>query len=102
MYAIIRRYQTEHARAIIRKLQNELVPLLHAAPGFVAYYVVDEGNGVHSSISIFEDPESAEYSNKLAAHWVREHPMFIEEPPDIASGDVLLCTTAEDPQLAYG
>lgn len=90
MYAIIRRYKTTAIQDVVRHLEKDFLPIIGNAPGFVAYYVVDEGAGVQSSISIFEDQASAEYSNKLAAAWVREHPTALPEPPEISAGEVLL------------
>ncbi|MBI4083456.1 MAG: hypothetical protein HY423_12690 [Candidatus Lambdaproteobacteria bacterium] len=94
MFAIIRRYRTTSTEEVVSKIEAEFLPIIRNAPGLVAYYVVDEGQNVQSSISIFEDQEFAEYSNKLAAAWVRQHPYVLPETPDIASGEVLLYTTA--------
>jgi hypothetical protein len=90
MYAIIRRYKSASVNDIVRYVQKDFLPIISNAPGFVTYYVVDEGAGVLSSISVFEDQDSAEYSNKLAAAWVREHPTSLPEPPEIAAGEVLV------------
>jgi hypothetical protein len=90
MYAIIRRYRTHSASEVARKVEKEFLPLISAARGFLSYYVVDEGKGIQSSISIFEDRESAELSNLMAAVWVREHPTSLPEPPEISSGEVLV------------
>ena len=88
MYAIIRRYKSSNPDEIVRKVQEEFVPIIRKAPGFKTYYVVNEGNGVFSSISIFEDRKAAEHSNKLAAEWVMDHSGYLPEPPEISSGEV--------------
>lgn len=90
MYAIIRRYRTPSVGEIVRRIEKEFLPIISKAPGFLSYFIVDEGMGVQSSISIFEDRSSAEYSNQLAAVWVREHPTFLPETPEISSGEILL------------
>ncbi|MBI3993793.1 MAG: hypothetical protein HY342_11000 [Candidatus Lambdaproteobacteria bacterium] len=90
MYAIIRRYRTSSVKRVVRKIEQDFLPVISSAPGFVAYYVVDEGQNIQSSISIFADQASAEYSNRLAAAFVREHPTALPETPDISAGEVLL------------
>ena len=90
MYAIIRRYQTRSVEEVAGRIEKDFLPVISSAPGFIAYYIVDEGAGMQAAISIFEDQDSAEYSNKLAAVWVREHPTYLPEPPEITAGEVLL------------
>ncbi|MDH5751642.1 MAG: hypothetical protein OEZ59_04425 [Deltaproteobacteria bacterium] len=90
MYAIIRRYKTTAAAEVAKRVEEEFVPLISKARGFLGYYVIDEGCGSMASISIFADREAAEYTNKLAADWVKDHPTALPEPPDITSGEVLL------------
>lgn len=88
MYAIVRRYTTRHGKTVSSKISDEFVPVISKATGFLAYYVVDEGFGHQFSISIFEDREAAEISNRLAADWVRQHPALLPEAPEIFSGEV--------------
>ena len=88
MYAIVRRYSTTSGGDVSSKVRKEFVPRISKATGFLAYYVVDEGFGHQFSISIFEDREAAEISNKLAADWVRLHPALLPEPPEVFFGEV--------------
>lgn len=90
MYAIIRRYRTSSIKEVVQRIKKDFLSVIASAPGFVAYYVVDESNGVQTSISIFESREYAEYSNKLAAYWVKEHADFLLNTPEITSGEVVL------------
>lgn len=90
MYAIIRRYRTSSIDEVIQRIKKDFLSVITSAPGFVAYFVVDESDGVQTSISIFESREYAEYSNKLASHWVKEHADFLLNTPEITSGNVLL------------
>ncbi len=57
MYAAIRRYKTSPGGAteLARRVTQGFVPIISKAPGFVAYYVVDAGNDVVASISVFQD-----------------------------------------------
>ena len=90
MYAVLRRYRTDSVAEVARRIEKEFVPVISKASGFLAYYVIDEGAGTQTSISIFKDNASAAFSNKLAAEWVREHPSFLPEPPEISAGEVLV------------
>ncbi len=90
MYAILRRYNTDSVAEVARRIKNEFVPVISKASGFLAYYVIDEGAGAQTSISIFEDETSAALSNKLAADWVREHPSLLPDPPEISAGEVVV------------
>ena len=96
MYAAIRRYQIDPraAELVIRRVNEDFVPLISQAPGFVAYYTLDAGDGALVSISIFEERAEAEASSRLAADWVsrklgpllRSRPV---EPPEITAGEVV-------------
>jgi hypothetical protein len=102
MFAIIRRYRTTSTSQIVSKIESEFLPIIRNTPGLIAYYVVDEGPNVQSSISIFESHESAEYSNRVAAAWVRQHPNVLPEPPEISSGEVKLFATASGGASTWG
>lgn len=75
MYAAIRQYQvdSDSSTEVIRQINEHFVPLIKEAQGFVAYHVVDAEDGRFATVSIFEDREGMETSNKLAARWMKEH-----------------------------
>ena len=67
MHATIRRYEgVDAARTneVVSNVNETLVPQLRELPGFSGYYLIDAGNGVMSSISLFETPEQAEESDE--------------------------------------
>lgn len=87
MYISVRRYQVESRAVdeIVQRVESEFVPIIRQAPGFVAYYAIDAGDGVVASISIFQDKEGAEESNRRAAEWVRTAgPLFPTTPQTTA------------------
>lgn len=95
MYTSIRRYTTDpaEAAAIIDIVRNSnITEVISGLPGFVAYYFVDCGAGLISTISIFDDQVGAERSNAVAAEWVRENvlPTHSLSVPDITAGEVIL------------
>ena len=94
MHATIRRYEgvdTTRTNEVVSNLNETLVPQLRELPGFSGYYVIDAGNGVLSSISLFETPEQAEESTKLAAEWLSDENLdtAIPNAPKITSGKVV-------------
>ncbi len=67
------------------------VPIVSGVPGFVAYYVVSEGDGAVISINIFEDKAGADESTRRAADWVRENLAFLlPNAPEVAAGEVIV------------
>ncbi len=93
MYAVIRRYRTDSIDEVVKRIRKEFLSVITSAPGFVSYFVINESNGVQSSISIFESQAHAEYSNKLAALWVSEHASFLLDSPEITAGEVMIHVT---------
>lgn len=91
MYAVIRRYEgvTDSAEAG-RRVDEGFVPLLRRAPGFVAYYWVDAGDGVMVSTSVFEDRSGAEGSIDRAADFVRDNlSSLLPNRPQVTAGPVV-------------
>ena len=60
MHATIRRYDgvnENRAAELTRKVNETLLPKLQELPGFGGYWLVDAGNGIFSSMSLFETTE---------------------------------------------
>ena len=60
MHATIRRYDgvdQNRSAELTRKVSETLVPKLEKLSGFEGYFLVDAGNGVFTSLSLFETPE---------------------------------------------
>ena len=74
MHATIRRYdgRTRIAPSARRQGQRVLVPKLRKLDGFMGYYLIESGNGVISSVGLFETAEQTDASAKLAASWIRD------------------------------
>ena len=73
MYVAIRQYgllTREPIEQVLRGIREGFIPIIKNTRGFVAYYVLDSGNGTITSINIFEHRAGAERSNKLAEDWV--------------------------------
>lgn len=95
MYSSIRRYTTSpgEADAIIDLLrQGNIEQRIGILPGFIAYYIINCGDGVLLTINVFDERAIAEQSNTIAAEWVKEHvlPHYSLSPPEITVGEVVL------------
>ena len=95
MHAILRRYEgVEPSRTVelTRKVDNELIPKLKELPGFTGYYLIEAGNGVMTSISLFDTAEQADKSSRIASNWVRDEKLETALPnaPKITFGEVVV------------
>jgi hypothetical protein len=100
MHATIRRYEAcdkIRTTEIVKKAQDSLVPRLSEMPGFGCYYLIDAGNGVFTSVSIFDTEAHAEESSEVVSIWVREEKLetALTDPPQITTGQVMVCESRE-------
>ena len=94
MYATIRRYEgVDQMRAseLTRKVNESLVPQLSKLPGFSGYYLIEGGNGVFSSLGLFETSEQGEESTKVVSSWIHDEKFdtVLPNAPKITSGKVV-------------
>jgi hypothetical protein len=94
MFATIRRYEgVDPARTseITGKVTQTLIPELSKLDGFAGYYLIEAGNGVLSSVGLFEKQEQVDESTKLVANWITEEHLdkVIPNAPKITSGKVV-------------
>ena len=89
MYAGIRTYEVTDVEELSELVRDEFLPIVETVPGFVAYYVVDAGNGKASSITICEEEAGVRESTARAAAWVEERASdLIESGPSIITGQI--------------
>jgi len=94
MHATVRRYEgvdTSRTNELTSKVNETLLPKLSNVPGFKGYYLLDAGNGVLSSVSLFQTSEQAEESANLVAKWISDENLntAIPNPPKITSGEIV-------------
>jgi hypothetical protein len=94
MHATIRRYDgvdQNRSAELTRKVNETFVPKLEELPGFKGYFLIDAGNGVFSSLSLFETPEKGMESTKLVTTWIREEKLetILPNEPKITSGKIV-------------
>ena len=95
MHATIRRYDgvdQNRTTELTSKVNETLMPKLNKLPGFKGYYLIDAGNGVFSSLGLFETPEQGKESTNVVATWIRDEKLdtMIPNEPKITSGKVVV------------
>jgi hypothetical protein len=99
MYATVRRYEgiePSNTDELTKKVGESLAPRLSKLPGFSDYFLIDTGNGVMSSIGLFDTPTHAEDSTRVAEEWVREEKLerILQNPPKVTGGEVIVHRTS--------
>jgi heme-degrading monooxygenase HmoA len=94
MYATIRRLKVQPGvfDEVVQRDESGLVPILRSVPGFVEFDLVQVGEDVGVSISVFETQEQAEEANKRSLAWAAQHlaPLAAGPPEIVAVGEVRL------------
>ena len=94
MHATVRRYEgvdQSRTNELAKKVDETLLPRLSKLQGFEGYYLIEAGNGVMSSIGLFDTSAHADESTRVAATWVRDEKleMALPNPPKITGGEVI-------------
>jgi hypothetical protein len=97
MHATVERYEgvdASRTSELSRKVAESLLPRLNRLPGFSGYYLIEAGNGVMTSVSLFETSAEADESIHLVVDWVQEEELqkALPKPPKITSGEVVART----------
>ena len=94
MHAIIRRYEgvdQNRTDELTRKVGETLIPRLSKLEGFSEYYLIEAGNGVITSVGIFDTMTQAAESSRVAADWMREEKLeeAIPNAPKVTDGEIV-------------
>lgn len=98
MFATVRRYEGIDATnrdELTKKVGETLAPRLSKMPGFNSYFLIDTGNGVMSSIGLFDNSTQADESTRVASEWVRDEKLerILQSPPKVTYGEVIVHKT---------
>jgi len=97
VYAAIRqaRAKTGMAEELAQRIKEGVIPIISDVEGFMAYYVVYAPDDTVTAISIFNNYEGAEESNKRVLAWIEESlaPLLVGSATAIA-GPVIVHTLA--------
>jgi hypothetical protein len=75
MYATHRRYEgidQSRIEELSRKVNESLIPKLSKLPGFKGYFLMEAGEGVVRSTTLFDTSSQAEDSTRVAAEWTQD------------------------------
>jgi hypothetical protein len=94
MYATVRRYEgidESRSEELASTIGQSLMPRLGELPGFGGYYLIEAGEGVLTSVGLFDTAEQAHESTRVAARWIREQKLEAALPntPKVTAGEVI-------------
>ena len=94
MHATVRRYEgvdVSRTGELKTKVNATLIPQLNKIDGFKGYYLLEAGNGVMSSFSLFDNSAHSDEATKLVANWVREEKLesVLPNAPRITDGEII-------------
>ena len=91
MYVAVRRFEgVTDSQKVAKAAKEGFMPIISEMPGFVAYYLVDAGDGVIVSTSVFEHKDAEEQSTFLAGEFLAEHlAPLMPNPPQVTAGEVV-------------
>jgi hypothetical protein len=94
MHATVRRYEgidQSSKDELTRKIGETLMPSLSKLPGFNGYYLIESGNGVFTSVGLFDSSTQAEESTRVASSWVVDQKLesILPNPPKVTTGEVI-------------
>jgi hypothetical protein len=94
MHATVRRYEgvdASRTAELTKKVNETLIPKLSKLPGFDGYFLIEAGNGVMTSVSLFDTSAHADESTRLASSWVQDEKLesALPTPPKITFGEVI-------------
>ena len=98
MFATVRSYDgvdASHKDELAKKVGESLAPRLSKLPGFSGYFLIDTGEGVMSSIGLFDTSTQANESTRVASEWVRDEKLerILKTPPKVTDGEVIVHKT---------
>jgi hypothetical protein len=98
MFATVRRYEgidASNKDELMKKVGETLAPRLSKMPGFSSYFLIDTGDGVMSSIGLFDTSTQANESTRVASEWVRDEKLesILHNPPKVTGGEVIVHKT---------
>jgi hypothetical protein len=97
MYAGIRQGKARPGKAeeLASRVKEGVIPLVSDVPGFMAYYVVYAPDDTVTAISIFNNVEAAEESNRRALAWIENNlGPLLAGPVTAVAGPVIVHTLA--------
>ena len=99
MFATIRRYRLNSGSmdSLLHEVDVGFAEMIQEKDGFVAYEVLDHGDGLVTTISTFTDRDAAEATTEAAATWIRENLADYDmERLDVSTGELAVSRAREE------
>ena len=99
MFATIRRYRltTGSMDDLLHEVDVGFAEMIQEQHGFVAYEVLDCGDGMVTTISTFADRAAAEASTEQAAAWIRDNLADYDmDRLDVQTGELAVSRAREE------
>ena len=99
MFATIRRYRlnTGSMDDLLHEVDVGFAEMIQEVDGFVAYEVMDCGDGMLTTITTFAGRDAAEASTERAATWIRENLSEYEmDRLDVQTGELVVSRAREE------
>ncbi len=92
MYAVIRKFNKMRSiEEVARRAEAGLGPILRQSPGFRGYYVINGGNDVGVSITLFDRQDAVREAHQRAMAWIKENLSdSYEGEPEVTMGEVVV------------
>lgn len=75
----------------VMRAGRRLASALSTAPGFASYAVLDAGEGVLVSVTVFDDRSTLAAAEPLIVRWVAEQlAAWLPGPPEVTAGEVIV------------
>ncbi len=102
MYAVIRKFnKMRSVEEAARRAEAGLAPILRQSPGFQGYYVINGGNNVGLSITLFDTQDAVQEAQRRAMAWIKDNlGDLYEGEPDVTTGEVLVSVTGQGAMAA--
>ena len=96
MYAVVRKFnKMRSVDEVARRAEAGLAPILRQSPGFQGYYVVNGGNDVGVSITLFDTRDAVQEAHRRAMAWIKDNLSdFYEGEPEVTMGEVVVSIAA--------
>ena len=94
MHATVRRYEgigQSSKEELTRKVGESLMPSLSKLPGFNGYSLIESGDGILTSVGLFDTATQAEESTRVACSWLVDQKLesILPNPPKVTAGEVV-------------
>ena len=93
MFIVIRKYRVQRGMGaeLAGRVREGFLPLLERMPGLRGHHLLEAGQDVLVTITMFDGADGALASSEVAAEWARDNVLeFVRGVPEIMVGDALI------------